>query len=187
MFSRDRVLTHLQIRFTDPNDKQRYKTFEVHPTHCKAWGIEDIDPTKTVWVLEGAFDASFIDNAVAVNGAEIENLMEELERIGCNDVRLVWDYDYRTNKEIFKKLKNAIAQGMTVVLLDSDFNGKDINEAVMNGFPQEMLVAYLQEHSFRGLAADLEVAPFNHLIQPKRNDKQKFQSGSKKKREAFKF
>ncbi|ASD50415.1 DNA primase [Acidovorax phage ACP17] len=158
-------LMYVQLRFLGEDPPIRYLTLEVDGGH-KAWGLDRIDPTKRVYILEGAFDAMFVDNAVACAGSDITALSDYFKEIGCDDVVAVWDSDFATNADVNAKLVAAVNKGMPVVLTGPGLPGKDINAAVKNGFTPDSVMPYLASRQFDGLSARLELTKFKAPSKP---------------------
>ena len=146
------ALAYFQIRLLQ--GKIRYLTMEVDGG-CKLFGLPDIDPSKRVSVLEGAFDSVFVHNAVANGGAADTGNLQRLKGL---DVRFIYDSDYRYNPDIKKQVVNRIKEGYSVVLYGKDFQYKDLNEAVMAGMGVDELNDYLDAHTFSGMRAQLELS-----------------------------
>lgn len=169
-------LNFVQLRFLD--GPIRYLTLEVSGGK-KVWGIDRLDPKETNYVFEGAFDAMFCKNSCAVAGADINTAISSFK----GGYSLVWDSDYATNPEIFQRLENSVNKGESVVLLDTNLPGKDLNEAVINGFKIEDIPSYLVSRTFSGLAAELELSK----IRSPKKKKEKYDCSEKKKSSPFNF
>ena len=134
----------------------RYITFEVDGG-AKLFGYNSIDKSKTVSVLEGPFDSLFVDNAVANAGAADHSNTAMLLSQGI-DVRFIYDKDYESNSQVRKQLQERIDQGHKVVIYDKAFSFKDINDAIVAGWPRDTLNHYLDSRTFKGLKAKLQLA-----------------------------
>lgn len=133
----------------------RYITFEVDGGP-KIFGYNDIDKSQTVSVLEGPFDSTFVYNAVANAGAADHSNTDFLIRQGC-DLRFIFDRDYETNYQVRKQLDERISQGYKVVIYDKNFQYKDINDAIIDGWSIEVVNSYLDKRTFKGLKAKIEL------------------------------
>lgn len=167
-FIQDDTVFYIQARSIDPADKMRYQTLEVQEGGVKVWGASRAlkHPDRPVYVFEGAFDAMFCPGACACAGADMNEVKQWLIDKGhCGEIRLVWDADWKSNREIMARVKKAVNNGASVVLLDEQLPGKDLNEAVINGFKIEDIPSYLESRTFSGLSAELElsrVCPMNN-------------------------
>lgn len=150
-------LTHLQCRFLG-DVKFRFLTFELMETQ-KIWGHDKLDFNKIVSITEGPFDAMFIDNCVSPGGAGgIQSVIEELKTKAKAGFRIILDKDYETNTQIWKMMRGFIEAGHNVVLFDSDFDCKDINDYMKENKSMNVktLNELLNSRTFRGLSAKLE-------------------------------
>ena len=50
----------------------KYITIMIQDEAPKAYGIETIDKTSTVYITEGPFDSTFIRNSIAMCGADVD-------------------------------------------------------------------------------------------------------------------
>lgn len=135
----------VQGRSLKSNARIRYITviFEEHP---KVFGLNKIDKSKPVYVVEGPFDSLFLDNCIAMAGADIS--MDELR---ITDYVTVLDNEPR-NPQICSRIKKHIDKGDKIVIWPESIKEKDINDMVMSGHDvQELVTTY----SCRGLTAKL--------------------------------
>ncbi len=116
------------------------------------YGLDKVDVTKRIIVVEGHIDSMFLDNAIAVGNA---NYGASFLKTHKDNVVIVPDNDFRRNPEVCKQLKRAIDNGFAVCLLPSKWP-KDINDGVKDGIPPKEIMDYIQNHTKRGLSALLE-------------------------------
>lgn len=133
----------------DPNGL-RYLTimFQDRP---KIFGLDKVDFSKPYFVVEGPIDSLFLNNAVAMAGAD-GNLsgLENIEK-----ATFVFDNEPR-NKEIHKRMERLIRQGMSVCIWPASIAQKDINDMVQAGMKDVELVIKANTH--KGLQANLKLA-----------------------------
>ena len=68
----------------------------------KVYGLNRVDFNKTIYVTEGPFDSLYIDNAIAMAGADVDwNLLEG------RDAVFVYDNEQR-NKQIIDRISQTI-------------------------------------------------------------------------------
>lgn len=134
------------------DSKLRYITVKVADGR-KAYGLERIDRTKRVYIVEGQFDSLFLTNAVASGDSNLSGLAEALE---LDDVVLVYDNEPR-NKEIVKQIEKAILDDYAISLFPDNVNGKDINEMILNGLTAEEIKVIIDKYTARGLTARMDV------------------------------
>lgn len=158
-FSESGTLMCIQFRFLGETS-MRYLTLKLTPTALKIWGLDRVDFNKRVYVCEGAFDAMFLPNSIAVAGASLLSMIKYLEN-KTNDFVLIFDKDYKVNYEIYVQLKKAIDAGHKVVMFDRLFEAKDINSQVQDyGWSMSQLREYVEKRTVSGLMAKLELTKF---------------------------
>ena len=133
--------------------KLRYVTVRTNADDSKlVFGMDRVDTSKTVYVVEGPIDSMFIPNSVAAGDA---NLSLAAKNIGAGDVILVPDREPR-NREIVKNINKFIEEGFKVCLLPETLSGKDINDYVIDGISPLEIIEIINKHTYKGLRARLE-------------------------------
>lgn len=133
----------------DPNGL-RYLTimFQDRP---KIFGLDKVNLSKPYFVVEGPIDSLFLQNAVAMAGAD--GNLSGLE----NPEKAIFVFDNEPrNKEIHKRMKRLIRQGMTVCIWPTSIEQKDINDMVMAGIKD--VESVIRANSYKGLQANLKLA-----------------------------
>ncbi len=154
--NKDGVMTHIQGRAMVKVDKtQRFVTLEVQPDQPKMWGGDKVDFNKPVHIVEGAFDAMFLDNAVAMGGSDINFKMFDKRKD-------IFIFDNEQNKEIVKRMEKLIKQGFKVCIwgYEVDFMLNDINDMMTQFETTEEIQEYINTHSYQGLEAEMEMITF---------------------------
>ena len=98
------------------------------------------------------FDSLFLKNAIATADS---NLMVAGEMFDKTNLVLVPDNEPR-NVNIVKQIKKFIDNGFSICLFPDKFNGKDINEAVLNGISKPEIMRMIEENTYEGLRAEIE-------------------------------
>lgn len=107
--------------------KLRYITIRTNDDTKKlVYGMDRIDITKKVYIVEGQFDSMFLPNAIASCDS---NLLGASAAIQTSSKVLVFDNE-PYNKEIIKLQEKAIKAGENVVIWPDHIRGKDINEMI---------------------------------------------------------
>jgi len=132
--------------------KLRYITIKLHDGNHKVFGLDRIDQDKKVYVVEGPIDSMFLDNAVATADANLESIVNILDR---NKVVLIFDNEPR-NKQIVQKLEHAIDNHFSVVIWPEYMEEKDINDMVLNGFSPDEIQDIISKNTFVNLRAKME-------------------------------
>ena len=145
---KDKKVFGVSARGFDPNGI-RYITimFEERP---KIFGLDTVDFNKQYYVVEGAIDSFFVQNSVAMAGADAN--VDALENIQENAV-FVFDAEPR-NKEIHKRMQKVIDNGYKICIWPTNVPGKDINEMYLNGLTDAAKV--IQQNIYKGLEAKLK-------------------------------
>jgi hypothetical protein len=151
-FKKNKQIEIFQARFFNPKITPKYLTVKFNPDAQKIYNADYIDPEKTVWILEGPIDSMFVENSVAMAGADI--------KLDYKDQ--VWVYDNeRNNEEINKKVLTKIEKNSKVVIYKVSDKFKDINDGIMKGmFEKKDIISMLRERTFSGLKAKLEFTKF---------------------------
>jgi transcription elongation factor Elf1 len=129
----------------------RYITIMLKEDSPKIFGLDKVNFSKPYMVLEGAIDSLFLDNAVAMAGADGNtNGLKNLE-----NAIFVFDGE-RRNKEIHKRMEKIISKGLKICIWSENVKGKDVNEMIMNG--EEDVASIINKNTYSGLCASLRFA-----------------------------
>lgn len=156
-FNRTNQLVSFQGRALD-SLSIRYITIKVLD-EPKIFGSDKIDISKPILVTEGPLDSLFLPNCIATADS---NLAFSSNIFPKHKLTLIPDYQPR-NKEIVKQVNGFIDKGFSVCLLPSNFPGKDINEAILNGLTEEELLGIINKNTFSGLRAKMEFLNWKKL------------------------
>lgn len=130
----------------------RYITVILDSTKEKIFGLDSIDKSKRVYVVEGPIDSLFLTNCVAMAGADVN-----LTNITTKDkMVIVYDNEPR-NKEIVSKIAKAVDQGFNVCIWPDHIANKDINDMVMSGLSGAAVQAIIDSNTYSGLSAKLRL------------------------------
>jgi len=129
---------------------QRFFTILLEEDNDKIFGLDRVDPSKTVYVTEGPIDAMFIPNGIAVLGGEINKFLRYDDRV------ILIDNEPR-NPHVVKKVKSCIDKGLKVCIWPPDMakRGKDINDFVLSGLTLNELMSIIKSNTYEGLKANL--------------------------------
>ena len=132
------------------SEKLRYVTIRVNDSTDKlTYGLDRIDLTKPVKIVEGPIDSLFLSNCVASGDSSLSttsNFIDAEQKI------LIFDNEPR-NKEIVKLMQDAIKSGHNVVIWPDKIHAKDINEMVMSGISLDEIESIISSNTFKGLVA----------------------------------
>lgn len=139
-----------QGRSLSKKPKVKYITIILDEDQPKIYGLDRIDWNQTVYIVEGPFDSMFIDNSIAMVGADIDKMFF-VTNFETNFV-MVYDNEKR-NKEMTARLEKSIEMKFPVVIWPKDLKEKDINDIVLSGQDVESM---LKLNTYQGLEAKLK-------------------------------
>ena len=146
MYDRDKNLIGFQGRSLTHNSV-KYITVMLEDEAPKIYGLDSIDEKLPVYVVEGPFDSTFINNSVALCGSD-----GDLGYLEGSDTILVYDNEPR-NREIVGRIERCIERNQKVVIWPSNIIEKDINDMVLAGHD---VMSMLKLNTYSGLEAKLK-------------------------------
>ena len=146
MYDEDKNLIGFQGRALDKSPN-KYITIMLTDNAPKIYGLDTIDKKLPIYVVEGPFDSTFVNNSVALCGSD-----GDLGYLEGSDVIFVYDNEPR-NREIVGRIERCIERNQKVVIWPSNILEKDINDMVLAGH-DVMSVLKLNTHS--GLQAKIK-------------------------------
>ena len=146
-----------QGRSLNKNSKIKYITIILDENQPKIYGLDNIDWEKTVYITEGPIDSMFINNAIAMVGADIDKmfLLSNLDV----DFVIVYDNEKR-NKQIVERMEKAIDLKLPIVIWPSNVNEKDINDMVLSGLDVNSM---LKSNRYSGLEAKAKLISWKRV------------------------
>ena len=129
------------------NEIPKYITIILDPDKNKIYGLNRLDSTKQIQVTEGPIDSMFLDNCVAVAGADFSGLP-------VDNTTIIFDNE-RRNVEILKQIEKTIDLGYNVVLWPDDVKEKDINDMILAGRTKEEVQSIINKNSYQGNMAKI--------------------------------
>lgn len=134
------------------NSKVRYITVKAFDKAKKLYGLEKVDFTKKIYVVEGPLDSLFLDNSLATMDSSLESIYSI---IGDHDYVFVYDNEPR-NKEVVKLMNKSVVKGHNVCIWPSWMQEKDINDMILAGNTPSVVQHIIDTHTYSGLRAKLE-------------------------------
>ena len=135
-------------------EKPKYITIKLDDDKDKIFGLDRVDKSKPIYVVEGPLDSLFLDNCIAVAGADFSNMK--------GDLIIIYDNEPR-NKEINKQIQKTIDQGKSVCLWPDNMKWKDINDMIIAGYSKEQIQEIITDNTFSGAAARLRFAEWRKI------------------------
>ena len=146
MYDRDKNLIGFQGRSLIPNSV-KYITVMLEDEAPKIYGLDSINEKLPIYVVEGPFDSTFVNNSVALCGSD-----GDLGYLEGSDTILVYDNEPR-NREIVGRIERCIERNQKVVIWPSNIIEKDINDMVLAGHD---VMSMLKLNTYSGLEAKLK-------------------------------
>jgi predicted RNA-binding Zn-ribbon protein involved in translation (DUF1610 family) len=149
MYDKDSNLIGFQGRSLgfSPN---KYITIMLSDDAPKIYGLEKIDVKKSIYIVEGPFDSTLVENSVAMCGSDID-----IGSFNWGDYIWVFDNEPR-NREIVNRISKTIDKGDKVIIWPTSIEQKDINDMVLTGLN---VMDVLKSSVYLGLEAKIK---FNH-------------------------
>jgi len=146
LYDEDKNMIGFQGRALDKSPN-KYITIMIQEEAPKIYGLETIDRKLPIYVVEGPFDSTFINNSVALCGSD-----GDLGYLEGSDTILVYDNEPR-NREIVKRIGRCIERNQRVVIWPSNILEKDINDMVLAG---HNVMDVLKLNTYSGLQAKIK-------------------------------
>ena len=132
----------------------RYITIMLDESMPKLFGLNDVDFDKTYYVIEGPIDSLFLENCIAMAGADgnasgLKNTQNAV---------FIFDNEPR-NKEIVSRIEKCIDAGYKVFIWPEYIVDKDVNDVVLSlGLDTKQLMSIVEKHTYSGLSAKLQLS-----------------------------
>mgnify|MGYP001229072641 FL=1 len=146
MYDTERNLIGFQGRALGPNFV-KYITVMLNENAPKIYGLERINPEETVYVVEGPFDSTFVENSIALCGSD-----GDMAHLKGSSIVYVYDNEPR-NQEILERIERCIDRGERVVIWPTGIEQKDINDMFLVGYD---IMDTLKSNTYSGLEAKVK-------------------------------
>ena len=100
-------------------------------------------------MVEGPIDSLFLDNCIAVAGADFTKLPKE-------NTTVIFDNE-RRNLEVLKQIEKTIYEGYEVVLWPDDLKEKDINDMILAGKTKDEIKTIIEKNTYQGNMAKIRL------------------------------
>jgi hypothetical protein len=134
----------------------RYITIMLNEDQPKIFGLDTMDPSKDIYVVEGPIDSLFLPNGIASAGGDLISPLQLLD-VQKEHFVVVYDNEPR-NKDTIKKIEKAIDSGYRVCIWPTAMEQKDINDMVLAGYTIEKVKEIIDECTYSGPTAKLHLA-----------------------------
>lgn len=134
------------------DETPKYYTIKVDEEDEKIYGLDRVDYSKRIYVVEGPIDSLFLPNAIAVSGSSFDT--PTIRQLLTN-ATIVMDNEPR-NKDIVKQLAKYIELGYNVCMYPDYIKEKDINDMIKAGKTVDEIVNLINTNTFSGVEAQLK-------------------------------
>lgn len=134
----------------------RYIMIKMKPDASLIFGMNTIDKTKPITIVEGPIDSLFLENSLACAGTGFGKI-ETLD-LPKDKITIVVDNQPR-NPEVCRIVEKYIKLDYKVVIWPCGLQEKDVNEFVENGKNIQQLI---RENTYQGLMAQLKFTEWRH-------------------------
>ena len=138
------------------NETPKYLTvkFQDKP---KIFGLDRVNSDQRIYVVEGPIDSLFVDNCIAVAGADFGALIKS--EVHLKSVTYILDNEPRS-KEIVKKMETLINSGNELVIWPDTILEKDINDMVLAGKDVKEII---DNNTYSGLTATTQLSIWKRI------------------------
>lgn len=129
----------------------RYITLKQNDDCKKIYGLNRLNHTQKIYVVEGPIDSMFLNNAVATMDANLSSITDMINK----NFVLVFDNEPR-NKEIIRNMKRAIDKNYNICIWPTHMEQKDINDMILSGLTTEQIHHIIDDNTYSNLKAQLQ-------------------------------
>ena len=127
-------------------EQPKYITIKFDETKQKIYGLDRLNLNKPVMITEGPIDSLFLDNAVALAGADADI------KINHSQCTMIFDNEPR-NKEIISRMIKAVDKNFNLVVWPKTLKYKDINDIIISGKTSAEVQTIISNNTYSGLTA----------------------------------
>ena len=146
MYDTEQKMIGFQGRSLIPNSV-KYITIMIDEDAPKIYGLDKINKEKPIYIIEGPFDASLVENSIAMCGADVD-----IGSLGWSDYIYVYDNEPRS-REITTRIRKTIDGGDKVVIWPTNIEEKDVNDMILGGHD---VMGMLKSNTYSGLKAKIK-------------------------------
>ena len=146
MYDTEQRMIGFQGRSLIPNSV-KYITIMIDEDAPKIYGLDKINKEKPIYIIEGPFDASLVENSIAMCGADVD-----IGSLGWSDYIWVYDNEPRS-REITDRIRKTIDRGDKVVIWPTNIGEKDVNDMILGG---HQVMDMLKSNTYSGLKAKIK-------------------------------
>lgn len=134
----------------------RYLTVKADKDSDKMWyGMDAVDPSLPVIVVEGPLDSLFLDNSVAMVG--LSNALTVPDELKDSALHYALDNEPRNRQVAAAMERIADSKHSVCVWSDRVAGYKDINDMVLSGMGRIAVQSEIMRNSHRGISAHIAI------------------------------
>ena len=146
MYDDEQKMIGFQGRSLIPNSV-KYITIMIDEDAPKIYGLDQVNQEKPIYIIEGPFDSSLVENSIAMCGADVD-----IGSLGWSDYIYVYDNEPRS-REITDRIRKTIDRGDKVVIWPTNIGEKDVNDMILGGHD---VMDMLKSNTYSGLKAKIK-------------------------------
>jgi len=146
MYDTEGNLIGFQGRALGPNFV-KYITIMLNDNAPKIYGLEKINEREPIFIVEGPFDSTFVENSIAMCGSDVD-----IRAYNWSNYIWVFDNEPR-NGEIVNRISKTIDRGEKVIIWPNEIIEKDINDMVLSG---HNIMSILKSNIYSNLKAKIK-------------------------------
>jgi hypothetical protein len=129
----------------------KYLTLKIKSDMPKIFGMDDLDMTQDIKVVEGPIDSMFLFNGLAMAGLSSD--ISYLDLLAPrNRYTFIMDNE-RHNKPLCDEMRKLAEKGFKVFVWPKTLRRKDINDLVLDGLTMDEIDDMIAENTFTGYKA----------------------------------
>lgn len=140
-------------------NKVKYISIVLDDSLPRVFGLDKLDTTKDIFVLEGPIDSLFVPNSIAMAGGE----NADVNKVASNDkLIMVFDNEPRSVDTI-KRMEKQINAGRRIVIWPETIQEKDVNDMILAGKCKEEISNIMHQNTFGGMAATVRLSEWRKV------------------------
>jgi len=144
----------VQGRSLLPNSTMRYITIIFDEDKQKVFGLNNVNESEPIYIVEGPIDSLFLDNSVAMVGSDVDPRTYSWGNY-------IWVYDNEPrNRQIVERLAKSIDRGDKVVIWPQSVTKKDINDMILVGLDPQKII---QNNTYQGIQAKIKLTEWKRV------------------------
>ena len=128
------------------DEKQKYITIIIDKKQSKIFGLDRVDTSTKIHIVEGPIDSLFLQNGIAVAQSDLR-----LPQYKDKSV-LIPDNEPR-NKEVCRQIEKFIDEDYSVCIWPKGIKEKDINDMILSGITSAEIMSIIHSNTHKGLQA----------------------------------